>query len=204
MLVLSPDVKRPRNMRRRTGPSRKIPGCPGRPSWRQSVKPLTRTLCHVFTERPIYRPEEPVLFRGYVRDYVGGKIALTKKGGTLVVAGPNNQEWRIPVKPMRWAASITSSMWRRLRPATTRQNSNRTARSRKRKRDDGTARTAKKGRLRRIRPTKGGERCAADRRADPQTCGDTAFRRKPTNCRPSRSCSTRRRWFRSTANSPST
>ncbi|MDE2362970.1 MAG: alpha-2-macroglobulin [Hyphomicrobiales bacterium] len=62
-------------------------------------KPLTRTLCHVFTERPIYRPEEPVHFKGYVRSYVGGRIMLTKAGGTLVIAGPNNQEWRAPVKP---------------------------------------------------------------------------------------------------------
>ena len=61
-------------------------------------KPLARTLCHVFTERPIYRPEEPVHFKGYVRNYLGGKLSFARKGGTLVVGGPNNQEWRIPVK----------------------------------------------------------------------------------------------------------
>jgi len=61
-------------------------------------KPLARNLCHVFTERPIYRPEEPVHFKGYVRDYLGGKLSPAKKGGVLVVNGPNNQEWRIPVK----------------------------------------------------------------------------------------------------------
>ncbi|WP_424361589.1 MG2 domain-containing protein [Methylocystis parvus] len=57
-----------------------------------------RTLCHVFSERPIYRPEEPAHIKGYVRTYIGGALKLTKTGGALVVTGPNNQEWRIPVK----------------------------------------------------------------------------------------------------------
>ena len=58
-----------------------------------------RTLCHIFTERPIYRPEEPVHIKGYVRSYRGGVLGLPKIGGTLVVSGPGGQEWRIPVKP---------------------------------------------------------------------------------------------------------
>ncbi|RTL90082.1 MAG: alpha-2-macroglobulin [Hyphomicrobiales bacterium] len=57
-----------------------------------------RTLCHVFSERPIYRPEEPAHIKGFVRSYRGGALSLTKTGGALVVTGPNNQEWRIPVK----------------------------------------------------------------------------------------------------------
>ncbi len=57
-----------------------------------------RTLCHVFTERPIYRPEEPVHIKGFVRAYVGGRLSLPRAGGALVVSGPSNQEWRIPVK----------------------------------------------------------------------------------------------------------
>ncbi|MCC3246831.1 alpha-2-macroglobulin [Methylocystis sp. WRRC1] len=57
-----------------------------------------RTLCHVFSERPIYRPEEPAHIKGFVRSYRGGALTLTKNGGTLVVTGPGNQEWRIPVK----------------------------------------------------------------------------------------------------------
>lgn len=60
--------------------------------------PVSRTLCHVFTERPIYRPEEPVHIKGFVRAYVDGRLSLPKSGGTLVVSGPSNQEWRIPVK----------------------------------------------------------------------------------------------------------
>ncbi|WP_084484767.1 MG2 domain-containing protein [Methylosinus sp. LW3] len=57
-----------------------------------------RTLCHVFAERPIYRPEEPVHIKGFVRAYRDGALAIAKAGGTLVVSGPGNQEWRIPVK----------------------------------------------------------------------------------------------------------
>ena len=33
-----------------------------------------------------------------MRSYRGGALSLTKTGGTIVVTGPNNQEWRIPVK----------------------------------------------------------------------------------------------------------
>ena len=58
-----------------------------------------RTLCHVFSERPIYRPEEPVHIKGYLRTYLGGKLSIGKVGGTLVITSPSNQEWRIPVKP---------------------------------------------------------------------------------------------------------
>lgn len=60
---------------------------------------VRRTLCHVFSERPIYRPEEPVHIKGYLRSYLGGKLSLAKTGGTLVITSPSNQEWRIPIKP---------------------------------------------------------------------------------------------------------
>ena len=56
-----------------------------------------QTLCHIFTERPIYRPEEPVHIKGYVRSYQGGVLSYAKGGGTLVVTGPGGQEWRLPV-----------------------------------------------------------------------------------------------------------
>ncbi|VTZ26543.1 Alpha-2-macroglobulin domain protein (fragment) [Methylocella tundrae] len=58
----------------------------------------SRILCHLFTERPIYRPEEPVHIKGYVRGYKGGALSLANGGGTLVVTGPGGQEWRLPVK----------------------------------------------------------------------------------------------------------
>jgi uncharacterized protein YfaS (alpha-2-macroglobulin family) len=66
------------------------------PAQARSEKP--RTLCHVFSERPIYRPEEPVHLKGYARIYKGGALSVAKAGGALVVTGPNKQEWRVPVK----------------------------------------------------------------------------------------------------------
>ena len=58
--------------------------------------------------------------KGFVRSYRGGALSLTKTGGTLVVTGPGNQEWRIPVKLDAAAASITSSTRKLRRPATIR------------------------------------------------------------------------------------
>ncbi|MBV8913774.1 MAG: alpha-2-macroglobulin, partial [Acetobacteraceae bacterium] len=55
-----------------------------------------RTLCHVYTERPIYRPEEPVLIGGIIRRYRAGALSFARGGGEVLVTGPNDQEWRIP------------------------------------------------------------------------------------------------------------
>ena len=56
-----------------------------------------QTLCHVFTERPIYRPEEPVLVAGIIRRYQGGALSYAAGPGTVIVTGPGEQEWRLPV-----------------------------------------------------------------------------------------------------------
>jgi alpha-2-macroglobulin len=56
-----------------------------------------RILCHVFTERPIYRPEEPVEISGFVRRYQQGGLAYATGSGTIVINGPGDQEWRLPV-----------------------------------------------------------------------------------------------------------
>lgn len=58
-----------------------------------------RTLCHLFSERPIYRPEESAHIRGFVRDYHDGGLSFPATGGALVVTGPGAQEWRFPIKP---------------------------------------------------------------------------------------------------------
>ena len=55
-----------------------------------------QTLCHVFTERPIYRPEEPVLIGGLIRSYRAGKFDFASGKGEVLVTGPNDQEWRLP------------------------------------------------------------------------------------------------------------
>ena len=56
-----------------------------------------RTLCHVFTERPIYRPEEAVEISGFVRRYQQGGLSYAAGPGAIVINGPGDQEWRLPV-----------------------------------------------------------------------------------------------------------
>ena len=72
-----------------------------------------RLQCHVFTERPIYRPEEPVEIRGFVRRYLHGALSNASGKGTLLVRGPDKQEWRCPVDAGRH---------QRLRPAFRRED----------------------------------------------------------------------------------
>src|SRR5882724_1050792 len=55
-------------------------------------------LAHVFTERPIYRPEEAVHIKGYLRAYHAGTLALEQPKGELVVNGPDQSEWRYPLE----------------------------------------------------------------------------------------------------------
>jgi hypothetical protein len=62
-------------------------------------RPAPQLLCHVFTERPIYRPEDPVHIQAFLRRYQGGSLTFARAAGTLVVTGPSDQEWRIPVTP---------------------------------------------------------------------------------------------------------
>lgn len=56
-----------------------------------------KLLCHVFTERPIYRPEEPVLIAGMVRRYLHGALSFASGNGTVLITGPDDQEFRVPV-----------------------------------------------------------------------------------------------------------
>ncbi len=58
-------------------------------------------LCHLFTERPIYRPAEPVLVAGMIRRYRNGGLLLPASGpgavaGEVLVTGPSSQQWHIP------------------------------------------------------------------------------------------------------------
>ncbi|HVY98829.1 MAG TPA: alpha-2-macroglobulin family protein [Dongiaceae bacterium] len=53
-----------------------------------------RELVHLFTERPIYRPEEPVHIKGYIRHYADGTLSLGDYKATVVVTGPDDTEWR--------------------------------------------------------------------------------------------------------------
>lgn len=71
--------------------------------WTQTMSPAepepSRTLCHVFTERPVYRPEEKVYVKGYIRQRHQGTLSIVAGGeGTLVVDGPGGLNWRYPLK----------------------------------------------------------------------------------------------------------
>jgi hypothetical protein len=59
--------------------------------------PEAEKLCHIFTERPLYRPEEEVHIKGYLRQRSKGQLILIAMNGSLVVDGPGGLEWRYPV-----------------------------------------------------------------------------------------------------------
>ncbi len=55
--------------------------------------PAPRTLCHVFSERPVYRPEEPVHIKGYVREWAAGKLSIIRPEAELHLEGPGGATW---------------------------------------------------------------------------------------------------------------
>jgi uncharacterized protein YfaS (alpha-2-macroglobulin family) len=61
--------------------------------------PAPQTLCHVFTERPIYRPDDPVHVKAYVRTLADGALSSGDAGAKteLVVSGPDDAEWTYPL-----------------------------------------------------------------------------------------------------------
>ncbi|HEX4505804.1 MAG TPA: alpha-2-macroglobulin family protein, partial [Alphaproteobacteria bacterium] len=69
--------------------------------------PAPRTLCHVFTERPIYRPDDPVHIKAYVRELANGALTPGGQGmkTEIVVNGPDDAEWRYPL-PVDEAGNI--------------------------------------------------------------------------------------------------
>lgn len=62
-----------------------------------SRTPAPEILCHIFTERPVYRPEETVHIKGYAREREGGHLSPIVEPGVVVVDGPGDLVWRLPV-----------------------------------------------------------------------------------------------------------
>ncbi|HEY6320362.1 MAG TPA: MG2 domain-containing protein, partial [Thermoanaerobaculia bacterium] len=62
-----------------------------------SRSPAPELLCHIFTERPVYRPEETVHIKGYLRERDGGHLSPIAEPGVVVVDGPGDLVWRLPV-----------------------------------------------------------------------------------------------------------
>lgn len=52
-----------------------------------------RPLAHVFTERPVYRPEQPVHLQAYVRFREGGRYEVPRSGARFEVQGPGGRSW---------------------------------------------------------------------------------------------------------------
>jgi uncharacterized protein YfaS (alpha-2-macroglobulin family) len=64
--------------------------------------PAPQTLCHIFTERPIYRPEDPVHVKAYIRTLADGLLTPGAQGQKvqLIINSPDpNTSWQYDVKP---------------------------------------------------------------------------------------------------------
>lgn len=61
--------------------------------------PAVEWLAHLFPERPIHRPEEPVYLKGYVRTRERGRLTPVTEDLILVIEGPGDLVWRYPVTP---------------------------------------------------------------------------------------------------------
>lgn len=68
--------------------------------------PQPETLCHIFTERPVYRPEETVHIKGYLRTRERGRLTPERLTGKVVVQGPGDLIWRYPVEVTAGAGSF--------------------------------------------------------------------------------------------------
>jgi len=58
-----------------------------------------RDLAHLFSERPVYRPEEPVWLKGFLRTGEQGRLRPITAPVLLIVEGPGDLEWRYPLEP---------------------------------------------------------------------------------------------------------
>ena len=66
-----------------------------KPSARKS---RTETKVYLFTERPVYRPEDPVFIKGYLRSRTEGRFSQVASGNlNLVVEGPGDKRWTFPL-----------------------------------------------------------------------------------------------------------
>lgn len=64
----------------------------------RQIKDKPTQKAHIFTERPVYRPEEPVYIKGYVRSRHKGILKYEdNRAISLVVEGPGDKEWRYAV-----------------------------------------------------------------------------------------------------------
>ena len=55
-------------------------------------------LCHLFTERPMYKPEQAVHIKGYLRSHYQGQLSIPDGQGTLQIDGPDGRRWQQSVE----------------------------------------------------------------------------------------------------------
>jgi uncharacterized protein YfaS (alpha-2-macroglobulin family) len=60
--------------------------------------PQEEILCHLFTDRPVYRPEEGVHIKGYLRKRAKGELTPDRRPGKVVIQGPGDLVWRYPTE----------------------------------------------------------------------------------------------------------
>lgn len=58
--------------------------------------PQPQMVSHIFTERPVYRPEDVVHIKGYLRKREKGRLQPVKMSGWLIVEGPGEVSWKYP------------------------------------------------------------------------------------------------------------
>ena len=83
--------------------SRREPGCNGRQHDLGGRAEPDAELCHVFTERPIYRPEEPVHIKGYRPRTTRRRRCSIEQGRRriVVITGPTTRNGGMPVDARR-------------------------------------------------------------------------------------------------------
>jgi len=59
-------------------------------------------LAHIFTERPVYRPEDEVHIKGYLRTRDKGRLTPVRGEGWVIVEGPGDLAWK-------YAATLTEA-----------------------------------------------------------------------------------------------
>ncbi len=63
-----------------------------------SAKHRASHLVHLFSERPVYRPEEPVYLKGYLRVRRDGELSPPEnRDRNLIVTGPGDRRWTYPI-----------------------------------------------------------------------------------------------------------
>ena len=64
----------------------------------RQIKDKPTRKAHIFTERPVYRPEDPVHIKGYLRVRQRGDLKYEgDRDRSLVVEGPGHKTWRYPL-----------------------------------------------------------------------------------------------------------